>query len=104
MEKQAQDVMEDAIEAQKNYPFIKTITADNGKEFAYHEQIAKALNVDFFFAIPYHSWSWERGTNENMNGLIRQYIPKKTNFDENTEEYDQFVENEPNTRPRKKYG
>jgi IS30 family transposase len=100
--KNAQDVMEATIEALKECKYIKTITADNGKEFAYHEQIAKALNVDFFFATPYHSW--ERGANENMNGLIRQYIPKKTNFDEITDEYVKFVENELNNRPRKKLG
>lgn len=52
---------------------IKTITADNGKEFAEHQKIAEKLGIDFFFAHPYHSW--ERGSNENLNGLIRQYIP-----------------------------
>jgi IS30 family transposase len=100
--KQAQDVMEATIEALKDCRFIKTITADNGKEFAYHEQIAKALNVDFFFATPYHSW--ERGANENMNGLIRQYIPKKTNFDNITDDFVKYVEHELNNRPRKKLG
>lgn len=57
--KQARDVMQATIDALKDYPCIKTITADNGKEFACHEQIAEALNIDFFFATPYHSW--ERG-------------------------------------------
>ena len=47
---------------------VATITFDNGKEFAYHKQIAEALGCDVYFARPYHSW--ERGTNENMNGLI----------------------------------
>ena len=51
-----------------------TITADNGKEFARHKEIAKGLDAEFYFARPYHSW--ERGANENTNGLIRQYIPK----------------------------
>jgi len=51
---------------------LKTITFDNGKEFAGHEEIAAALNVDCYFANPYSSW--ERGTNENTNGLIRQYL------------------------------
>ena len=58
---------------------IKTITADNGKEFARHQEIAKELNVDFYFAKPYHSW--ERGANENTNGLIRQYFPKGSSFE-----------------------
>jgi IS30 family transposase len=54
---------------------LYTLTADNGKEFAEHERIAQELQADFFFAHPFAAW--ERGTNENMNGLIRQYIPKK---------------------------
>ncbi|MBN1988761.1 MAG: IS30 family transposase [Bacteroidales bacterium] len=78
---------------------LMTITADNGKEFADHQTIAKELNVDFYFAKPYHSW--ERGSNENLNGLIRQYIPKKTDFSNITEEYVQFVEEQLNSRPRK---
>lgn len=56
-------------------PHLKTITADHGKEFAAHQTISQALKIDFYFARPYHSW--ERGSNENLNGLIRQYIPKK---------------------------
>jgi transposase, IS30 family len=57
---------------------LHTITADNGKEFAEHERVAHELQVDFFFAHP--NAAWERGANENMNGLLRQYIPKKCNF------------------------
>jgi transposase, IS30 family len=57
---------------------VHTITSDNGKEFAYHEQIAASLECDFYFAHPYHSW--ERGLNENTNGLLRQYFPKCTDF------------------------
>ncbi len=57
---------------------LHTITADNGKEFAEHERVAHELQVDFFFAHP--NAAWERGANENMNGLVRQYIPKKCNF------------------------
>jgi IS30 family transposase len=52
----------------------KTITFDNGTEFAYHQLIAEDLDTQVFFANPYHSW--ERGLNENTNGLIRQFIPK----------------------------
>lgn len=82
-------------------PYLKTITSDNGKEFAEHKIISEALGINFYFAHPYHSW--ERGSNENLNGLIRQYIPKKTNFDELTDEYINFVENELNNRPRKRF-
>ena len=57
---------------------LHTITSDNGKEFANHKAIAEAQGIDFYFAHPYHSW--ERGANENMNGLIRQYIPKGTSW------------------------
>ncbi len=57
---------------------VLTITADNGKEFAHHQQIARALSASFYFARPYHSW--ERGLNEHTNGLVRQYFPKATNF------------------------
>jgi len=54
--------------------FVQTITFDNGKEFTGHEQVAKRLSCDTYFAKPYHSW--ERGQNENANGLLRQYFPK----------------------------
>jgi IS30 family transposase len=82
-------------------PHLKTMTADNGKEFAAHKTISKALEIDFYFAHPYHSW--ERGANENLNGLIRQYIPKKTDFDTLTNDYIKWVENELNNRPRKRH-
>ena len=79
---------------------LYTITSDNGKEFAGHREISEKLKVDFFFAHPYHSW--ERGANENTNGLIRQYFPKKTDFTKITDEQVQWVENILNNRPRKK--
>lgn len=78
---------------------VHTITCDNGREFTDHEGIAKELGTEVYFAHPYASW--ERGTNENTNGLIRQYIPKSTEFTEITNEDIQFVENRLNTRPRK---
>ena len=62
-------------ELQDWLPYIKMITSDNGKEFAEHERITEILGIDFFFADPYHSW--QRRSNENLNGLIRQYSPKK---------------------------
>jgi IS30 family transposase len=57
---------------------VHTLTSDHGKEFAFHQQIAEALQLDFYFAHPYAAW--ERGTNENTNGLLRQYFPKKRDF------------------------
>jgi len=81
---------------------LHTITSDNGAEFAKHEQIAKELEVDFYFAKPYHSW--QRGSNENLNRLIRQYFPKGTDFHKVDPRYVKFVENQINLRPRKRYG
>ena len=80
------------------YP-VHTITCDNGKEFADHEDIARALGARIYFAHPYASW--ERGTNENTNGLIRQYIPKSTDFSALVKTDILFVENRLNMRPRK---
>jgi IS30 family transposase len=82
-------------------PFLHTITSDNGKEFAAHEFVANYLNIDYYFAHPYHSW--ERGANENLNGLIRQYIPKKTDFSTLTDDYIKLIETKLNNRPRKRY-
>jgi len=79
---------------------IHTITSDNGKEFARHKEIAKALNIDFFFADPYSSW--QRGLNEYTNKLIRQYIPKKTNFDDVNNMQIRDIQYKINKRPRKK--
>lgn len=81
---------------------MHTITADNGKEFSFHEEIARELNVSVFFAKPYHSW--ERGANENTNGLIRQYFPKGTDFGEITHEQVYRVQGILNSRPRKRLG
>jgi len=81
---------------------VETITFDNGKEFAGHADIARQLRCDCYFARPYHSW--ERGLNENTNGLIRQYFPKKMNFTYITLEEIAFVEDRLNNRPRKCLG
>ena len=89
------------IEALKHLP-VKTITFDNGKEFAYHHKIALALGVETYFAKPYHSW--ERGTNENTNGLLRQYFPKGTDFGMVSEAEVLVVQRKLNTRPRKCLG
>ena len=81
---------------------VHTLTADNGKEFAGHEQIARELRADFFIAHPYAAW--ERGSNENMNGLIRQYIPKKCDFTSIGETEVELVMDRLNNRPRKCLG
>jgi IS30 family transposase len=82
-------------------PYLRTITADNGKEFAGHEQVAENLEIDYFFAHPYHSW--ERGSNENLNGLIRQYFTKGSDFTEITNKRVKEIETILNNRPRKRY-
>lgn len=76
-----------------------TITADNGKEFAGHETIREHLEADVYFAHPYRSW--ERGLNENTNGLIRQYFPKGSSFESITDEDVEAVMHKLNHRPRK---
>ncbi len=78
---------------------VKSITSDNGSEFAQHEIIAKKLQAKFYFAHPYASW--ERGLSEYSNKLIRQYIPKKSNFDNFDEEYIKKTQYKINRRPRK---
>jgi len=81
---------------------LHTITFDNGKEFAYHAQITEALGSASYFAHPYHSW--ERGLNENHNGLIRQYLPKGMALDKVTAEEVRFIQDRLNDRPRKLLG
>ena len=77
----------------------KTITFDNGKEFTNHQEITKAIGVEIYFANPYHSW--ERGVNENTNGLIRQYIPKKSDFKDYSVQKIAEIQEKLNNRPRK---
>ena len=81
---------------------VHTITIDNGKEFCEHEQIAAGLQARIYFAHPYASW--ERGLNENTNGLVRQYFPKKYDFARITDQDLQRVEDLLNNRPRKTLG
>jgi len=81
---------------------VQTITSDNGTEFARHTEISQKLGADFYFAHPYSSW--ERGCNENTNGLVRQYIPKKQNFDDISELKIKEIRMKINRRPRKKLG
>jgi IS30 family transposase len=81
---------------------VITLTSDNGKEFAEHKKIANKLNAKFYFAHPYASW--ERGLNENTNGLIRQYFPKGSDFTNITQKEINQVMHKLNNRPRKCLG
>ena len=76
----------------------ETVTVDNGKEFALHEEISKSVGIDCFFTKPYHSW--ERGLNEHTNGLVRQYLPKKTDFTTIDDDQVYIIQNKLNNRPR----
>nr|WP_264766838.1 IS30 family transposase [Acinetobacter wanghuae] len=81
---------------------LKTITADNGKEFSLHECVAQELEIDWYFADPYSAW--QRGTNENTNGLVRQYIRKGSDLNQYTDEYISEITDRINHRPRKRLG
>lgn len=100
--KHAQPVSRAVIDALEDFPesWLKTLTFDNGTEFAHHQEIALALPVDIYFADPYASY--QRGTNENTNGLVRRYLPKGTNFANITQDQLDAIADELNNRPRKK--
>jgi IS30 family transposase len=83
-------------------PYYETITADNGVEFHGYREIEKKTGITFYFATPYHSW--ERGTNENTNGLIRQYLPKGTSMANLTQRQCRAIADKLNHRPRKRHG
>lgn len=91
------DAIIQALQPLKNW--VKTITFDNGREFCQHNEIAQQLECETYFAKPYHSW--QRGLNENHNGLLRQYFPKKTRLDTVTQQEVDLAINEMNRRPRK---
>jgi transposase, IS30 family len=78
---------------------VLCITSDNCSEFAYHEEISKELDTEFYFAHPFSSW--ERGLNKNTNGLVRQYLKKDSDFSEITDYLHSEIENQLNNRPRK---
>jgi IS30 family transposase len=78
---------------------VHTLTMDNGNEFAQHKIVAEALQAMVYFSHPY--CAWERGVNENTNGLLRQYFPKGTNFKTITQAKIRRAENRLNDRPRK---
>ena len=98
--KESQIVSQAIISRIKNTNLpIHTMTGDNGTEFSEHRKISESLGIDFYFTHPYSSW--EKGTNENTNGLIRQYFPKGTDFNTISDEAIMSVENQLNNRPRK---
>ena len=78
---------------------FRSCTLDNGKEFAQHEKVLRSLQGEFYFSHPYSSW--ERGTYENTNSLIRQYFPKDCDFTKITDADIQRVQDKVNDRPRK---
>lgn len=80
-------------------PFLKTLTYDNGVEMSEHKYFTHRTQMPVYFANPYSSW--ERGTNENTNGLIRRFFPKKTDFNKITEAQLKYAEQNLNDRPRK---
>lgn len=97
--KQAEAVLQATLEALSWVPDVETITNDNGKEFALHKTLSTALSAMVYFAHPYASW--ERGTNENTNGLIRQYLPKNRNLTTLSTAEELMIMDRLNLRPRK---
>jgi IS30 family transposase len=83
-------------------PLVKTLTFDNGKEFAEHRGIDTALQSTTYFADPFASW--QRGSNENFNGLLRQYIPKKRTLSTVTNQELRMIQQGLNSCPRKRLG
>ena len=79
---------------------FKTITADNGTEFHQYKKIEAHCRIKFYFANPYHSW--ERGSNENVNGLIHQYLPKIESMANLTQQRCHQIADKLNSRPRKR--
>ncbi len=93
------------VDRASKYTLLRRVdrkTADNGKEFAGHARVAEALGAGFFFARPYHSW--ERGLNEHVNGLVREWFPKGTDFRKVMDGAVKAVQDRLNARPRKALG
>ena len=101
--KTAAEIEASVIKALSDYHRAKySITSDNGTEFTNHTAISKALNINYYFAHPYASY--ERGSIENLNGLVRQYIPKGTDFSDVEGDFVKSIEGKLNNRPRKVLG
>ena len=98
----AEQVTQATIELIQRHPRrFKTITADNGTEFHSYARIEAATGVKFYFATPHHAW--ERVTNENTNGLIRQYLPKRQSMAPITQQHCDSIAEQLNHRPRKRH-
>ena len=98
--KNAKDLAKQTVRMLAPYKeLVHSITSDNGLEFAEHEYIAEKLQANFYFAHPYSSW--ERGLNEYSNKLIRQYIPKKSDFNDFSDKFISQINLKLNNRPRK---
>jgi len=101
-ERTASELTRRTIELVRKHPGrFRTITADNGTEFHSYKAIEKATGVKFYFATPHHAW--ERATNENTNGLVRQYLPKRKSMAHVTQRDCTRIAKRLNTRPRKRY-
>ena len=96
----ARQCIEKGLEPHRNR--VHTITYDNGLEFAEHQKMAQTLSANIYFAHPYAFW--ERGLNENTNGLIRQYLPKSRPLDNVTQKELKHIMDQLNHRPRKSLG
>jgi IS30 family transposase len=103
-DKSARTLNKAAVRAFRGIPAAarNTLTVDNGKEFAAHAGLSKALTTGIYFAHPYHSG--ERGLNEHTNGLLRQYLPKKVPFNTLTQKQLDKIVSKINNRPRKVLG
>lgn len=102
-DKRADSVKQALVQALLPYQDqVHTLTCDNGKEFALHQEFASTLQADCFFAHPYQAW--QRGLNENTNGLIRQYLPKGASFDTLDTQDVKAIMEKLNSRPRKSLG
>lgn len=102
IERKTGNLTRQAICNELNGLTVHTLTSDNGREFSEHQEIAKTLDADFYFCHPYSSW--ERGLNENTNGLIRQFFPKHLKFAIITDMQIKLAEDFINNRPRKSLG
>jgi len=102
LERKTADLTQRAIEEASTRYLFKTLTVDNGSEFTNHESISANTNMSIFFADPYSSW--QRGSNENSNGLLRGFLPKRSNIDSLSQEDLDDIAEELNERPRKRLG
>lgn len=98
----SREILDKVVERFENIPKSKKVTEtyDNGVEFSSYEEIERETNITIYFAMPYHSW--ERGTNENTNGLLRQFFPKGMRFDTITQKEVDMAVSLLNNRPRKR--